>query len=154
MTDRERTVGKLILLQRVREEREREALAAAAGAEDEARSRETGDEERGRAAAEAVLRAAGEEVGEAPPAQVLQYRGRFFRYLARLAEQLEVQLAASRNERITAAEAAARVRARHAQARRAREQLEERLAQARQERRRARERAEELDQDDAPPPAR
>lgn len=152
MSEERGSMGKLVLLRRIREEREREALAGAARAEERARSREEAAEDRRSAAAAELARASQESGGDPPQVEVLQFRSRFMRRLQALAVQVEVEVAAMRGERIDAAEAAARIRASLAQTRRARECLEERLAAARRERGRARERAEAGARDDAPGP--
>ena len=145
--------GKLLLLRRVREEREREALARASEAERRAQAGEEAAEARRRAVEEQLSRAREESGAVLPPAQVLQFRSRRLRQLLSALEAVEVQFAAARGERMGAAEAAGRVQASLAQARRAREQIQERLEVAHRDHQRRRERAEEQAQDDLPPPA-
>ncbi len=152
MRDEAGPMGKLILLHRVREEAEREALARAADAEARAQAHQESADARVRLTREEQLRVQGEAAGEQPLAQVLQFRSRALRQIEALLVWTEAQAAAARGERISAAEAAARVRASLAAAHRACEQLQERLAAARRQRRRRREQVQERAQDDTPGP--
>jgi hypothetical protein len=97
---------------------------------------------------EELSRAEGEALGDQPAAQLLQFQSRSMRQFRSMLEKLERMHAAALGERIGAAQAADRVQASLATARRAREQLQERLAAARREHRQRRERAEDDAQDD------
>jgi hypothetical protein len=144
-------MGKLIVLQRVREEAAREALARASDLEDRARTAERGTEERRRAAAEALAAAEREALAGTRPAQVLQFKSRHWRQLEQVLVGIEVQFAALRGERISAQEARERIRASHEATRARREKLEERLRAARRDARRRRMDAADREQDDLPP---
>jgi hypothetical protein len=145
-------MGKLILLQRVREDAARAALASAQAAEDRARDAERDADGRRRAAGEAAAAARQTPPpGEAPPAQVLHLADVRRRQLHEVFVALEVHLAKLRGERITAEQARERKRASWEVDRERRRKLEERLRAARREARRRRERAAESAQDDLPP---
>lgn len=144
-------MGKLIVLQRVREDAARAALASAQAAEDQARDAERDADARRRAAGEAVSAAGQAPPGEAPPAHVLHLADLRRRQLQEVFVTLEVHFAKLRGERITAEQARERMRADWEASRERRKQLEERLRAARKEGRRRRERAAESAQDDLPP---
>jgi hypothetical protein len=146
-------MGKLILLQRVREDAEREALARAARAEERAAAAERAAEERVRGATEVVARAEREPVPERGPAEVLELQGRWARSARRAAAETREALEARRGERIGAEEAFARLRPVWERTRRARERFEAKQAQLGRAARRARERREEEARDDLPPRA-
>lgn len=152
MSGEEGTMGKLILLQRVREDAARAALASAQEGEDWAREAEREADDRRRAAAEAVAAARSTPSPvEAPPAQVLQLADLRRRQLQEVFVALEVHFSKLRGERVTAEQVRERRRAEWEAARERRKKLEERLRAARAGLRRRREQSAERAQDDLPP---
>jgi hypothetical protein len=143
-------MGKLILLERAREEAAREALAGASVEVDRARSVEREAEERRRSAVEAAEASRRAPLGVGAPAQILLFQSRAQRQLERIATAVELRVAELKNQRITAEQARARVQARWEAARKRRERLEEKRAAARAEARRRMEEAAEREQDDRP----
>lgn len=154
----DRPLAKLIVLQRVREQAQREALAQAAAEEARAAQAERQAEEEHRRALGEVERAdralgEGGEAGEGMPAEVLLFESRFIRSMRRMAIRTELHKATVRGERITAAEAAARLGKEWERARRARQRFEERERERRRAWERERELREEAARDDLPPGA-
>jgi hypothetical protein len=147
---RERTLGKLISLQRAREEAAREALAHAADAAAQAADAERSAEASAQGARATVAQAERAPLADRPLAEVLQFQSRFVRSMRRVAIAAELHRARVRGERITVEEAEARCRITWERARRARERFEEQERSRRREARRAREQREEAEGDDRP----
>ncbi len=149
MKREEGVMGKLILLERTREEAAREALAGANEEEDRARTAEREAEERRRRAVEAIETVRRDPL-RAEPAQILLFRSRAERKLERIATAVELRVAELKNQRMSVEQARARVQARWEASRKRRERLEEKRDAARAEARKRREDAVEREQDDRP----
>lgn len=150
MSGEEGVMGKLILLERAREEAAREALARAGEEEDRARAAEREAGERRRAAAEAVAAAGREPPAEAHAAQILQFRSRARRQLEEMLVAIELRYAELAGKRVSAEQARQRIRERWEAAQARREKLEERRRLARARARKRRDDAAEREQDDRP----
>lgn len=145
-------MGKLILLQRVREDAAREALVSSSDAVDRARAEERGAEGRRRAAGEALAEAQRVPSGGAAPlARVLHLADLRRRQLQDVFVAMEAHFAKLRDERIAAEQARERLWADWEANRERRKRLEERLRAMRREGWRKRERAAESARDDLPP---